>query len=328
MRESLRKECEQFIINKETFKSVFKWDEDRIISACTLTLKSNNITEDIQNIMEAKEIVERETGVFSNFRGNVKIPLVINLAGNFPSNSKMTKIKNNYEKLRKHFSRTEYMVLVSMILADMISEAQVDDYAARGKKIYEMMKREHPFLTSSEDSVFAVLMAFSEKDNLQLIDDMERCYDILKKSFSDSNSVQALSHVLSLASGTPAEKCERVLKLYQGLVSAGKKYGKNYELPVLGAVSILPIDIKDAVRDIVEVDEFLSEKKGYGFFGMDKKTRLMHAAMIVSSDYSKDNDVSTAAITGTMAMLAAQQAAMCAMMASCAAASAAASSGA
>ena len=324
MRESLKEQCEQFIANKDAIGSVFKWDDTHIISACSMMLKSNHTAENTSKIAEAKKIVEHETGVLSNFRGNVKIPVAMSLVETVSPEEKMTKIKANYEKLRKHFSRTEYMALVSMILADMISETQVDDYAARGKKIYEMMKREHPFLTSSEDSVFAVLMAFSEKDNNQMIEDMEHCYGILKKSFSDSNAVQTVSQVLSLASGTSEEKCARVVELHQGLLRAGKKYGKNYELSVLAALSILPVNIKDVIGDIVEVDEFLSEKKGYGFFGMDKKTRLMHAAMIVSND----NDVSTAAITGTLAMLAAQQAAMCAVMASCVAATTAASSGA
>lgn len=49
--------------------------------------------------------------------------------------------------------------------------------------------------------------------------------------------------------------------------------------------------------------------------------------MIVTSDYSKgDNANHTAAITGTLAMVAAQQAAMCAIIAASAASSAAAGS--
>ena len=78
------------------------------------------------------------------------------------------------------------------------------------------------------------------------------------------------------------------------------------------------------VEDIKTVDAFLTEQKGYGgFFGLDKKTRLMHAAMIVSCDYVKNDNKDVAAMTGTLAAVAAQQAAMCAVIAASTAASAA-----
>ena len=52
----------------------------------------------------------------------------------------------------------------------------------------------------------------------------------------------------------------------------------------------------------------------------------MHAAMIVSDEYVPRDAVDTAALTGTVFLIIAQQMAMCAMMASAAAANAAAAS--
>ena len=52
----------------------------------------------------------------------------------------------------------------------------------------------------------------------------------------------------------------------------------------------------------------------------------MHAAMIVSADYAKNDNAEIAAMTGTLAAVAAQQAAMCAVIAASAASSAAAAS--
>ena len=76
----------------------------------------------------------------------------------------------------------------------------------------------------------------------------------------------------------------------------------------------------------MEVDDFLSGQKGYGFFGLGRKQRLMHAGMLVTSDYIGRSDaMNTAAIGGTISLIAAQQAAMCAAIA--AASAAAASSG-
>ena len=91
------------------------------------------------------------------------------------------------------------------------------------------------------------------------------------------------------------------------------------------------LEVKDALYAwacvaMMDVDAFLAEQKGYGFWGVDRKTRLMHAAMIVSDKYAPREAVDTAALTGTIALLIAQQMALCAIMVSTTAASAAASS--
>ena len=78
-------------------------------------------------------------------------------------------------------------------------------------------------------------------------------------------------------------------------------------------------------EDMKDVDAFLDQQKGYGFFGIDRKTRLMHAAMIVSDEYMPRGEVDTAALSGTIAMLIAQQIATCAIIASTTATTAASS---
>ena len=323
MRESLTKKCESFIRNRDIIKANFKWDSVYIVPVCASELTGKNIEADSDRLLQCKKLVDENTGVFSNFRGNVKLPIITKLAQDDYPAQKLENTKKIYEILKKYFWGSQYLTLVATILADMVYVDEADRYASRGKKIYELMKKEHPFLTSGEDGVFAVLMAFSEKEDSELIADMEACYAILKGQFSSSNSVQSLSHVLALSDGTPEEKCKKVFALNQELKNSGRKYGTYYELAVLGAVSLVSDDVKALAEDMLSVDGFLANQKGYGFFGIDKKTRLMHAAMLVASDYSKEGNTETAAITGTLAMVAAQQAAMCAVIASSAAAASA-----
>ena len=69
---------------------------------------------------------------------------------------------------------------------------------------------------------------------------------------------------------------------------------------------------------MLEVDEFLSHQKGYrGILGLPKNQRLMHSAMLVSGDYvdqRKTSVMGAAAVSGTVAMIAAQEMALCAVM--------------
>ena len=324
MRATLNNLCNSFISNRDTVNRVFKWDNDMLVAVCGATFMSKGLVVEAEKLEACKKLLKAETGVFSNFRGNVELPLVSLLAASKQPEELLKKTKAYYDMLKEEFFGSEYLVLAAAILADMAEEHQVAQLVTKARTIYNKMKKDHPFLTSSEDSVYAVLMAISEKADEVLMEGMEICYKKLKESFSSSNEVQALAHVLSIADGAAEEKCNKVVALYEALRNADMKYGKYHELVVLASLALLPVTKEVLVEDIKAVDAFLSEQKGYGFLGMDKKTRRMHAAMIVASDYAKSENAEIAAITGTLAMVAAQQAAMCAVIAASAAASSAA----
>lgn len=324
MKQSLENICKDFINNRDTIKETFKWENEYIVPICAATLCGKNVSADKAKLKECRDIVDNSTSIFSNFRGNVKLPVMVLLSTDSDPEGRLKKTMEIYDILKDHFYSSEYLSLVSAILADMINTDEADKYAQRGKTLYNRMKKEHPFLTSAEDSVFAVLMAFSEKTDDMLVEDMEKCYLTLKKTFHDGNSVQSLSHILALAEGDSDVKCRRVLELYDKITASGKKYSKYYEISVLGSMAMLTEDYDSVVEDMNAADDFLSQQKGYtGIFGIDKKTRLMHALLLVSCDYSVNGNTSTAAMTGTLAMVAAQQAAMCAVIAATAASTAA-----
>ena len=126
--------------------------------------------------------------------------------------------------------------------------------------------------------------------------------------------------------GDANEKCEKVFTLYDMIGRNDVKYGKHHELATLAALAMLKADPDALVRDMMDVDAFLERQKGYGFFWIDRKTRLMHAAMITSDEYVPRGNVDTAALSGTVAMIIAQQMAVCAAIAATAATTSAAAS--
>ena len=325
MRETLEQLCKDFIRNRDAVKSIFKWGNDRIVSASVTSFLNRGILVDVVKLEECRKILKQNTGVFSSFRGNVEVPMVIQLAIADVPEDKMRRTMKVYEILRQEFWGSEYLVLAATVMADMVSDEQVVKMTEKARNIYDKMKKDHPFLISGEDNVYAILMAISEKSDDILMEEMEVCYKKLKERFSASNQVQALSHVLSIAEGSAEEKCNKVVSLYDALRDAEVKYGKYHELVVLASLAMLPVKQSVLVEDIKEVDAFLEQQRGYGFFALDKKTRLMHAAMIVSCDYIKNDTSNIAAMTGALAVVAAQEAAMCAVIASSAATSAATS---
>ena len=86
---------------------------------------------------------------------------------------KFHQAQKQHQELKAYFSGSDDLALAAFMLTDYDCP---EEHLSRGKKIYRMMKDEHPFLTSSEDSFFAVLMAWSNQMDEAMLSDMESCY--------------------------------------------------------------------------------------------------------------------------------------------------------
>lgn len=323
MRDTLATLCESFIENRDTVKETCRLESAYIYPVCASVFTDKRQKADPEKLKRCKAILKEQTGLFSSFRGDAKLALVAMLAVEENPEKKMEQALRVYELLKQDFHASSYLPLASMILAGVAEESRYEEVAARTGRIYKMMKKEHPFITSSEDSTYAGMLALSDMTEEQIVEETERCYSIMKKEFSSANAVQSLSHVLALGDGTVEEKCYRTKELYEKLKAKGYKYGKGYELATLGVLASLPVELDRIVDDMIEVDEFLAGQKGYGILGIEKKQRLMHAGMLVTSDYMESAEhsvMNTTAISSTISMIVAQQAALCAAVAASSAA--------
>ncbi len=331
MRQSLLSLCELFIENRNIVKSFFSWESPYIHPVCAAIFTDKRQTVDAERLRQCRDLLKGETGVFSNFRSTAKAATISMLAASPDPEDMLEKALRVYASLKEQFFSSEYLPVASMIIVNVATPARYDEIVTRTRRIYELMKSEHPFLTTAEDSVYAVLLALSTLTDEQIVAETERCYQLLKPEFFSGNAVQSLSHVLALGDGEAESKCEKTLALYRGLRERNCKYGTSYELATLGVLALLPAEQSGTViEDICAVDAWLGDQKGYGFFGVGKKQRLMHAGMLVTSDIIGDTSnsvMSTAAINATISLIVAQQAAMCAAIAASSAASASASSG-
>lgn len=321
--------CKDYMENRDILKKVFRMENTEMYAVCGAQICGHHRLIREEELASAKQLLKRDTGIFSSFRGNGEMSVITALALSENPEEKWRQIQMMYQALKEEFSGSTYLAMAAVILSEIIGERDAGSYIERGKRLYRQMKQEHPLLTSSEDSVLAILLTFSEKNNDALIQEMEEAYRTLKEClcWASSQSIQTVSHILCLGSGQIDHETRRLLQLYQSLESVGIKYGKDYQLSALAVLAISEMKIEDAVKDILDVDEFLSEQKGYhGILGISKKDRLMHAAMLVSLS-DEDNAISDSGIlTSTLAMIAARQAMLCTIAASSAAMSLAASS--
>lgn len=323
MNERTLARCKNLIKNKETMKSAFAWEDGLTHLACAGIFINKEQTANEEMLLQCKDILKRNTGIFSNFKSTAKPMIVAMLAANENPQLLMERGLKVHDLLKEEFMSSVYLPIAAMIIAQYADEARYAELAQRSRRIYKQMRADHPFLTSGEDSTFCALMALLDKPDEVLLGDAEECYKTLKSNFFSSNAVQSLSHVLAMCDGEPKIKCQRTMKLFQKLKEAGHKYGTSYELPTLGVLAMADGNQDEIAAEMAEIDQWLSEQKGFGFFSsISAKQRLMYAGMIAQQDYINDKMMQSAAINGVISLIVAQQAAMCAAITASAAATA------
>ena len=327
MRSSLATMCSRFIENRDIVKSTFVWDSTYMYPICAAIITEKGMRADPERLRNCRELLKDQTGVFSDFRSTAKLPMIAMMSVDSNPSSKLKHAIDVYERLKEHFWGSQYLPVASMAISDMVDPGYYKEMASHTRHIYNLLKSKHPFLTSAEDSVFSAMLAVSRKTDERIVAETEACYRYLKPHFFSGNAVQSLSHVLALCEGSAEEKSAATLQLFNELKARGYKYGTEYELATLGILAMLPADKEMVIQDLIEVDDFLANQKGYGFFGLGRKQRLMHAGLIVTGDYLKDTRMMhTTATHSALALIAAQQAAMCAAIAASSAAAASSTS--
>jgi hypothetical protein len=315
MNEQLMNEYRKYLACREELTKVFKFEMDSMLAVCAADACSKGMAVDAEKIKACEKILKKNTSIFSGFRGNMELPLIMMLARADDPEEKLKQAADYHKMLKKYHTDSEHLAYSAAILTDMIAPERVEEIGERSKRIYQLMKKEHRFLTGSEDVVFAILLAFSEKTDEAMIEEMEECYRILKERRFYEDAIQSISHIFTLAQGTAEEKCSRLTALFDALTAAGKKYSKNHELTVLAAMSLSNVPVEELAAEIIAVNDELVQQKGYkGVFGTDKQTALMHAVMIVSNYHMETQNVNDAAMMSVIASTAATNAAVTAML--------------
>lgn len=307
MKRELQSICELFVENKERVESAFKWESSTMATAGSMLFTAKGIRADVERLKECEKILKENTKLFSDFRGNVKIPFLCKMALSEQPLSYYRSVENIYKQMsRMKWSRAEYKIVAAMTIYDHVGDTDSQYYAERTDQIYTKMKEKHPWLTSDEDIPFAAILATTDVPIERLIDEVEKCFEASKETFKDGNARQTLSHVLAL-NEMPAEiKSQKTAEIWNRLKEEKHRFGSGYEIAVLGAIVSLEITSEEAARNIMDADEFLKTQKGCGNLSMRAETRRMLAALLVMNQSAPETCVMQQALLSSSLMLAIQ----------------------
>ncbi|MHB8964113.1 MAG: DUF4003 family protein [Saccharofermentanales bacterium] len=316
-----------FAENTSDMRKGFFWEDSLLYALCASLYTARGIRIDVAKIKSADRIIKDNAGIFSNFRGISRLALAAILSMEENPEALFSKVQDVYTLLKREFRPSSFLPMTAFIIAQNARTDQYESMISKAKYIYNQMKSNHPFLTSGEDTSFAVLFAMSPREQQSLIADTEVCYGLLKKHFFSSDAVQTLSQVLALSADNPGQKCALTVEIYNRMKNDGIRFGRGYELPILGVLALHVSEIDKTIKEIVRIEQYLKTQKGFGAFGLGKKQRIMYSAILAAQPQSVEGETvrDAAVVNSVTTMIIAQQAAMLAILAATSASAAASS---
>lgn len=312
MKELLETLCDKYLLNLGLFTDFCPLERDILYPVCANVMCTADTEFNLAKYKDSMALIKENTKMLSSFRSTIRPLIASMLSVSDDPKGEMENCLECYDLLKKYFTNSEHLALLAVMLIRITDRSTAEGYIKRGRQIYDRMKKEHRILTTKEDVAFAVMLAFSEKTDDQLIEDMEASYKLLKHS-ADNNSIQTVSHVLAMAGGTPEEKCAKFGELYDSMLKKGRKYGKHYELAMLAALAVAGFENSEIINDINDVEVFLSEHNSVADLSEFGKTEpVCHAFMLLTIAYASDENLGDE--ISRRALLAARQAALYSVM--------------
>ena len=294
MNQEFTDKLELLASNKQAIDKGFYFELGISQVVAGLLFASAGKTVDIERMKEARNILKKKAGVFSAFRDATEIVILARMAMAPDMERYIDDLIDVFNVLKKgKVFEDSYMVLTAMIIVDRDRKADAETIKVTTDEIMSRMSKLHPILTSSEDLALAALLAMSGRDVDAVIDDMEECYRYTRKELklkAESNSIQALSQILAITEGDMKAKCDKVAELFAAFKEHGSKFGTYLEFPALGTLLDVQVPTDVLVPEIIEAADYLKKSKGFGGLSMDKKTRLMFAALLASEVYTGGRD--------------------------------------
>lgn len=282
MNVELERKCKLLVSNRDAMHKAFRWDNESMLLAGSSFFVGLNWKADTDKLKTCGEILKRKSGLFSSYRGNIRMPLLCKMAVAEDAKQYFEDVDFIVQQMKPlKWIETDYKVLAAMTLRDHLDMDDITSATEKMIALYQGMKEKHPWLTNGEDVPFAAILAVSGIDTEVLMTEMENCYKELSQTFRNKNAVQSLSHILAIDPVDIQTKCQKVEDMFDILKENKHKYGTGSELTVLGTLSMLNLTAEQAASEIIEADDYLKSHKGFGSFTMGDAVRRMYAALMV-----------------------------------------------
>lgn len=282
MRDELLVGCKRFVRNLEAVKSVFSWDSITTSACCALMLTLKKTDADISRMSAIHTLLKRKTDLFTDFRALMKAPICASLYSSQDSEQMLQNTIDVYNMYKNVFpEECEYLPLSAVITVQMGRQEDYKLIVNRTKILFDAVKIIHSSLDSTESCAFCSLLALCSRTNEELVKDMEKCEHLMNGTPFSLRTKQILSFILALYEEEPEFKVDQTFTIYNELIKSNHHFGMDTELTVLSSLAVSGKKTYEMIKEICEVDDWLSEQPGFGFLsGISLIHRRMYAAVL------------------------------------------------
>jgi hypothetical protein len=307
-----------FLYNHQIIKKTFRWQETLCVHMAAMLSVASGKQVNADVLLSVKDLLKRNAGPFSNLRGDVSLSLIVLLSQSGSPEYVLQNTLRVQELLKAAgFWRNDYLAIGAAQIALHTPPKQYAATVSKARAFYDAMRQNHPLITSSDDYIFACLLANADLDVTAATAEIEQLMVLLKPHFLGASNVrQTLAHILVLgafsaeAPLSAEQYTDRILALREALrLQKLKPTGET--TTILGILSLLPGEPETIVNQVA--DCYASLQAGSPSIRWSgKQIRLLFACSMVASSLATTPIKSTtnATLTGTMISLIMSQHAM------------------
>jgi len=302
-----------FVSNVQIIRKEFRRHNIMTKRLTALLYAQQNKVIDCEAIRQSYQMMKQNTGIFSSFRGNMALCVAAMLSLSPNPQGLFHDTLRVYDMMKAQKLRaSDYLIVAAFEIASQTNPMNYQNAVNRTRDFYDGMKSKNFFATGYDDYIYAAMLGLSDLDIPSGTERIAEIVKRLKNEFWSKSSVQNLSQVLALGKSCD-ETVSRVLHLRDALRAQRIKLDKEYSLPSLGVLALLPVSTDEIVRDIDEAQQTLRNQKGFSMWTISKQELLIYAASVTALEHAgKANaDVVTAIISTSITnIIIAQQIAM------------------
>lgn len=184
--------------------------------------------------------IKKQTSWFSTLRSssNLLYSVAMLLDGKKEPQQSVSELIKNEEILKQaNFKRSVYSYISALFLTEDLEQKQI--HAEHAKRLYDDIRKRHPFLTSHEDMAYSVLLSNNEEEPELRAKTMNRYYTELRNNnFSLGNHLQWLSQIMTINSPDYQEHMvPYIVQIRSDLIQRNVKLKKEH-YPLLGFLAI------------------------------------------------------------------------------------------
>ncbi|ARJ23063.1 DUF4003 domain-containing protein [Bacillus sp. ISL-8] len=323
---TLEQKLEQYTHTYAQLKGELKWktSDSRTGMMIAAMYAGSDKLFDLGRFLEISSYIKNQVGMFSYLKSYHRFVVSATLDIHFTDYKEaFQRFLDLYEQLvAGGFSRSIFTYLAAAVLLTEENE-QHDTHIQRSIQVYKRMKKDHLFLTGTNDYPLAVLLAGQSENVETLMDRVERLYQKLAKAgLRKGNDLQFLSHILSLKKDVREEilvaKCTNIWKL----LKQEKVKVKQMHYPAIGLLALL----EDGEKEIHSIKALIEKLQGEKFFRWHTDMNILIAIQLFVSQKGEESKATNTGLqTMIEVLIQAQQAAMMATIAASSAATSSAS---